>query len=185
MNHIALNNLIDILKTKTFVINLYKNNEKNIYFDSDSYNKVSHNILNKSDNSIILETTIDKTRVIYHIYTSTKYPEISDDDDNYPIPIIMLANNNSIQYNKININVYNKETLAMHYPTALKHINLSIHHVNNITFDLKASVDSSSTDFKILYHPKYMKHPKYLIYKRSNNNILISEDYRKCLPVSL
>ncbi|AAG02851.1 hypothetical protein AMV145 [Betaentomopoxvirus amoorei] len=175
-------NLIDILKTKTYVINQYENKENYIYFDGDSYKYVKDTIDEKTDN-IILTTEIKNTKIIYYIYKNIKNNFNINESDVYPEPIIMLDNILS-QYKKI-INVFNNELLCIHYPTMVKQDNKTISHVSdNVGIEnLKPSADSSLIEYKILYHPVYMKELKIISYKRSDMNILTSDDYRRCKPI--
>ncbi|CCU56065.1 unknown similar to AMEV145 [Choristoneura rosaceana entomopoxvirus 'L'] len=175
-------NLIDILKTKTYIINKYENKDNNIYFNGYSYNKVSHTIDEKND-IIILTTEINNTNVIYYIYKNIKNNFNINESNVYPHPIIML-DNTTAQYKKT-INVFNNELLSIHYPTNLKQDNISIGLVTDdvgIEY-LKPSADSSLIEYKILYHPIYMKDLKIISYERNDMCILKSYDYRRCKPI--
>lgn len=171
-------NLIDILKTKTFVIDKQKN-KLNIEFDGFSYKSVTSEEIKNMNDFKILNTKINDTQVSYYIYNHLKVPDIITGENVYPLPIIVL---NNTQNKKI-VNVYNKETLCIHYPTVLQHFNLSIKHINDniIVNELKPSLDSSNIEYKIFHHPTYLNNLKYLGYTRNNNNIFKSTDFRKCI----
>ena len=99
MNKYNLINLIDILRTKTYIINMYNNNINDVYFDSDSYEKVDFNINSNNDN-YTLTTGINSTEVTYNIYKNIKSNVLLFSDNNiYPEPIYIL-DNSSAQYKK-------------------------------------------------------------------------------------
>ncbi|CCU55504.1 unknown similar to AMEV145 [Adoxophyes honmai entomopoxvirus 'L'] len=175
-------NLIDILKTKTYIINKYEKNDNNIYFDGSSYKLVTHDIDNRND-PIILTTEIENTKIIYNIYKNVKNNFSNNELNVYPDPIIIL--DNSLPQYKKYPNIFNNDLLAIHYPSMLESDNVSIYHVSdNVGIEnLKSSADSSLIEYKILYHPTLMKDLKILAYERTDNGILKSYDYRRCKPL--
>ncbi|CCU56383.1 unknown similar to AMEV145 [Mythimna separata entomopoxvirus 'L'] len=178
-----LRNLTDILRTKTYIINKYENNENHIYFDGKSYEEVTYTLDEKND-PIILTTVFNNTKVIYNIYKNIKNSFHIEEENIYPEPIIMLDNVSA--YKKI-INMFTNELLATHYPTLLNQDKISIHYVDEgVGIDnLKPSLDSSVIEYKIFYHPIYMKDLKYLAYIKNDMSTLKSEDFRKCKPATI
>ncbi|BAO49487.1 hypothetical protein [Alphaentomopoxvirus acuprea] len=177
-------NLIDILKTKTFVIEQYINSKSDIYYDGQSYTFVEHEEINYNLYNKII-TKYKNIIVNYYIYTNIRSTYNLEGENNYPLPMLVIDSTN-VQQKKY-INAFNKDQLSIHYPSQLKKNNtrITLHNdVDNYLFeDIKSPIDSSDLSYKIFYHPELMNNLGYISYTHSNDNILIDLDIRKCIKL--
>lgn len=170
-------NLIDILRTRTFVLNQYETNQPVVYYDYDSYKKVNYKCRYEKNN-IILMTEYNDSKIEYNLVTNNRSIDTSQNN-------IIISNQKS-KYNEYDINI-----LSYHYPTYLKQNRIKIElyiNVNDILSNYKPSIDSSFVDYKILYnHELFKKHSDrlFIAYTSVNTSNVYETNYRKIMNINL
>lgn len=166
-------NLIDILKTRTFVLDQYDINKYYAYYDYDSYKKVDHECV-REKNYIKLITKYNESIIEYNLMNNTR--NVDNTQNN-----IIISSQKS-KHNEFDINI-----LSYHHPTYMKQNRMKVEFIpntNDILTNYKPSIDSLCIDYKILYNSEVFKECSdrlFIAYTSVNMSNVYETDYRKIL----
>ncbi|AAC97683.1 hypothetical protein MseVgp167 [Melanoplus sanguinipes entomopoxvirus] len=166
-------NLIDILRTRTFVLDQYERNQPIVYYDYDSYTKVNYKC-EYEKNHIKLITEYNDSIIEYNLMNNVRHIDTSQNN-------IIISNQKS-KHNEFDMNI-----LSYHHPTYMKQNRMKVEfipNVNDILTNYKPSIDSLCIDYKILYNSEIFKEYSdrlYIAYTSVNMSNVYETDYRKIL----
>lgn len=193
-------NIIDLCRTKTFIIFQYKNNNYDVYFTSSSYKLVEYTFEKNGDNFKII-TEYSNLKVIYYVYLNKviNWDNILKSDSNiFPKPIVITkkTNDKCIENNPNNFSI---EKVSIHFPTTL-----GANGINKVSLITKQqyavlkslfisesenkinnkAINIDDIHIKLFYHPTHCKEDNIygVVFEAKSNAAVKEKRYRFRIP---